>query len=323
MLGVLLKKIFSNESSCCGGGCGDVPAPQAQQSKEKVNSCSTNQQTPQQQTKYTNPAAMDFIDNRLQVRDCKKFIAVASGKGGVGKSTISVLLAHAAVANGQNVGLIDGDIMGPSLAKMLGINHIDNNGHKVDIKPELDANKRMIPRVSHNIRLNTMGFMLDEDSPAVWRGPMITKALSQLISGTNWGYNGSDNKKDNITLDKLIIDLPPATGDIQLTLCKQYKLDGAVIVTTPQDIAFLDVKKAITMFKKMQVPILGLVINMAYFEDGAGKKIEVFGSSATIKKYCQENNITILAELPIRSDIAACLDVGAEIINNPMQNIVI
>ena len=172
----------------------------------------------------------------------KNIIAVASGKGGVGKSTTSVNLALALAAEGANVGLLDADIYGPSQPQMLGISG----------RPESHDGKSMEPMQAHGIQAMSIGFLIDNDTPMVWRGPMVTGALEQLLRETNWH-----------DLDYLVIDLPPGTGDIQLTLAQKIPVTGAIIVTTPQDIALLDARKGLKMFEKVNIPILGIVENMS------------------------------------------------------------
>lgn len=173
----------------------------------------------------------------------KNIVAVASGKGGVGKSTTAVNLALALAAEGASVGILDADIYGPSLPTMLGI-----HGQR----PESPDNQSMNPLVGHGLQANSIGFLIEEDNPMVWRGPMATSALEQLLRQTNWRE-----------LDYLIVDMPPGTGDIQLTLAQRVPVTGAVIVTTPQDIALLDAKKGLKMFEKVGIPILGIVENMS------------------------------------------------------------
>src|SRR3954468_14564098 len=172
----------------------------------------------------------------------KNIVAVASGKGGVGKSTTAANLALALAAEGAKVGVLDADIYGPSQPMMLGINR----------RPESDDGQTMEPLENHGIQVMSIGFLVNQDEAMIWRGPMATQALEQLLRQTNWG-----------DLDYLIIDMPPGTGDIQLTLSQRVPMTGAVIVTTPQDIALIDARKAVTMFEKVGVPILGVVENMA------------------------------------------------------------
>jgi ATP-binding protein involved in chromosome partitioning len=182
----------------------------------------------------------------MESQTIQSIIAVASGKGGVGKSTTAVNLAVAMAASGLRVGLLDADIYGPSVPRMLGL---------ADAKPEVDeAAKQIQPLTAHGIRCMSMGFMVPESQAMIWRGPMVAGALAQLLSDVAWG-----------ALDVLVVDMPPGTGDAQLTLSQKVKLAGAVMVTTPQDIALLDCRKGVQMFRKMNVPILGLVENMSQF----------------------------------------------------------
>ncbi|HEY9150886.1 MAG TPA: iron-sulfur cluster carrier protein ApbC, partial [Gammaproteobacteria bacterium] len=176
------------------------------------------------------------------IEGIKNIIAVASGKGGVGKSTTAVNLALALSAEGAKVGILDADIYGPSQPRMLGVHG----------KPESKDGKTLEPMMSYDLEAMSIGFLVDEETPMIWRGPMVTQALQQLLNDTNWGE-----------LDYLVIDLPPGTGDIQLTLAQQIPVSGAVIVTTPQDIALLDARKGLKMFEKVEVPVLGIVENMS------------------------------------------------------------
>ncbi len=218
----------------------------------------------------------------------KHIIAVASGKGGVGKSTIACNLAVALGKLGYRVGLVDADIHGPSQARMMGVTQ------KPDVK-----NGRMIPPKAHGVVFMSMGLLLNEDVPVVWRGPMVGKALQQLMRGAEWGE-----------LDYMILDLPPGTGDIHLGIVQNFQLDGAIIITTPQDVALLDVKKAIGMFRKTATPLLGIVENMSYFQDAAtGAKHYLFGKEGG-KKLAEEQQIPLLMEIPIHAVIAKGADEG-------------
>jgi len=183
------------------------------------------------------------VQNALQpMTNIRNIIAVASGKGGVGKSTTAVNIALALQSEGAQVGILDADIYGPSIPTMLGI-----SGY-----PSSEDGKTMQPKISYGLQSISIGYLIDEDQPMIWRGPMVTNALQQLLKDTNW---------DN--LDYLIVDLPPGTGDIQLTLAQQIPVSGAVIVTTPQDIALLDAQRGLKMFEKVSVPVLGIVENMS------------------------------------------------------------
>lgn len=219
----------------------------------------------------------------------KNIVAVASGKGGVGKSTVAVNLALALVAEGASVGMLDADIYGPSLPMMLGI-----HGH-----PESPDDKSMNPLTGYGMQVNSIGFLIEPDSPMIWRGPMATSALDQLLHQTNW--------RD---LDYLIVDLPPGTGDIQLTLAQRVPVTGAVIVTTPQDIALLDAKKGLKMFEKVDVPILGIVENMAgYVCPNCGHVEHIFGAGGG-ERMAREYGTEILGSLPLDAAIREQADSG-------------
>ena len=226
----------------------------------------------------------------------KHIIAVASGKGGVGKSTVAANLAIALARANQRVGLIDADIYGPSVPMMFGVE---------DERPvcyEKDGKTVMLPVEKYGIKLLSIGFFVDTDRPLIWRGPMATSALNQLMTETLWGE-----------LDWMVVDMPPGTGDIQLTLAQQYKVSGAVIVTTPQKVAFADVLRAAMMFKEeaLQIPIYGLVENMAYFtpSDMPEKKYYIFGKE-TGKQFADQLNVPLLGQIPIVEKIAESGDNG-------------
>jgi ATP-binding protein involved in chromosome partitioning len=220
----------------------------------------------------------------------KNIVAVASGKGGVGKSTTAANLALALAAEGATVGIVDADIYGPSQPTMLGIS---------GARPESYDGKTMEPLVGHGIQVMSIGFLVDNDQAMIWRGPMATQALEQLLRQTNW--------KD---LDYLIVDMPPGTGDIQLTLAQKVPVTGAVIVTTPQDIALLDAKKGLKMFEKVSVPILGVVENMAvYCCPNCGHTEHIFGADGG-KKMAAEYDIEYLGALPLNLSIRVQTDAG-------------
>ena len=219
----------------------------------------------------------------------KNIIAVASGKGGVGKSTTSVNLALALAAEGATVGLLDADIYGPSQPQMLGISG----------RPESSDGKSMDPMLAHGIQAMSIGFLVDIDTPMVWRGPMVTGALEQLLRETRW---------DN--LDYLIIDLPPGTGDIQLTLAQKIPVTGAIIVTTPQDIALLDARKGLKMFEKVGIPILGIVENMStHICSNCGHEEHIFGAGGG-QKMCDDYKVDLLGSLPLDISIRELTDSG-------------
>ena len=224
------------------------------------------------------------------LRGVKNIIAVASGKGGVGKSTTSVNLALALAAEGARVGILDADIYGPSQPQMLGV---------AGEQPVSEDGKTMEPVKAHGLDVMSIGFMVDVETPMVWRGPMATQALKQLLTETNW--------KD---LDYLIIDMPPGTGDIQLTLSQSVPLTGAVIVTTPQDIALLDARKGLKMFEKVGVPILGVVENMSlHICSQCGHEEPIFGTGGG-QTLCRDYNVPFLGALPLTLQIREQTDGG-------------
>jgi ATP-binding protein involved in chromosome partitioning len=219
----------------------------------------------------------------------KNIIAVASGKGGVGKSTTAVNLALALSAEGARVGILDADIYGPSQPQMLGIY----------TKPESKDGKSMEPIMAHNIQAMSIGFLVDTETPMVWRGPMVTGTLEQLLKETRW---------DN--LDYLVVDLPPGTGDIQLTLSQKVPVTGAIIVTTPQDIALLDARRGLKMFEKVNIPIIGIVENMAMHTcSKCGNEEHIFGSGGA-EKMCQDYGVSLLGSLPLDIKIREQADDG-------------
>lgn len=219
----------------------------------------------------------------------KNIVAIASGKGGVGKSTTSVNLALALAAEGANVGILDADIYGPSIPTMLGLSG----------QPEIIDGKTMLPKVSFGIQTISIGYLVDPDQPMIWRGPMVTGALQQLLTQTQWS-----------NLDYLIIDLPPGTGDIQLTLAQQIPVSGAVIVTTPQDIALIDAQRGLGMFEKVNVPVLGLVENMSiHICSQCGHEEAIFGQGGGLAM-AQKNNVELLGSLPLDINIRQQADSG-------------
>lgn len=219
----------------------------------------------------------------------KNIIVVASGKGGVGKSTTAVNLALALAAEGAQVGLLDADIYGPSQPMMMGISG----------RPESKDGKTMEPLENYGVQVSSIGFMIDPDQPMVWRGPMVTQALLQLLEQTNW--------RD---LDYLIVDMPPGTGDIQLTLSQKVPVTGAVIVTTPQDIALLDARKGLKMFEKVDIPIIGIVENMStHICSNCGHAEAIFGAGGG-EKMCAEYDTTFLGALPLTLSIREQTDSG-------------
>jgi len=230
------------------------------------------------------------VQNQLSpLPGVKNIIAVASGKGGVGKSTTAVNLALALQAEGARVGVLDADIYGPSVPKMLGL----------EGKPDTPDGKKIVPKYGHGLQAMSIGLLVGEDTPMIWRGPMVTQALQQLLGETLWD-----------SLDYLVIDLPPGTGDIQLTLAQRVPVSGAVIVTTPQDIALLDAKKALKMFEKVEVPVLGIVENMAvHICSKCGHAEHVFGEGGG-DRMAQEYGVPLLGALPLDIRIREQADGG-------------
>ncbi len=230
------------------------------------------------------------MDGKKPIAGVRNVIAVASGKGGVGKSTTAVNLALAMASLGARVGILDADIYGPSQPKMLGVE---------DQRPDVKDQKIMLPVVAHGLQSISMGYLLSEKTPAVWRGPMATGALQQLIFQTQWD-----------DLDYLFVDMPPGTGDIALTLSQQVPVSGAVIVTTPQDIALLDAKKAIEMFAKVNIPVLGVIENMAvHLCSNCGHKEHIFGEGGG-ERIANDYNTRLLGTLPLALSIREQVDGG-------------
>ena len=239
------------------------------------------------------------ITSRIQVHkvqgtlaplpNVKNIIVVASGKGGVGKSTVSANLALALQAEGAKVGVLDADIYGPSQPRMLGVSG----------KPQSPDGKTIIPMQAHGLSVMSIGFLVEEDTPMIWRGPMVTQAMMQLLTDTRWEQ-----------LDYLIVDLPPGTGDIQLTLSQKVPVAGAVIVTTPQDIALLDARKALKMFEKVEVPVLGIVENMAtHICSNCGHEEHIFGEGGGARMAVQYE-VPYLGSLPLDIRIREQADGG-------------
>ena len=237
---------------------------------------------------------------RFQI-NAKNIIAIASGKGGVGKSTFAVNTAVALSTLGYNVGILDADIYGPSIPRMMNISE----------KPRANENKKLMPIEKYGIKCMSIGFLIGEDTPTIWRGPMIMKALEQMYNGVEWG-----------ALDYLIIDLPPGTGDAQITLAQSSKLTGSIIVSTPQDIALIDARKAINMFRRVEVPVLGMVENMSYFVcSNCDQRHEIF-SYGGARKDAEKFKTNFLGELPLDKNLRIFSDEGKPIcISEPKSDI--
>jgi ATP-binding protein involved in chromosome partitioning len=227
-----------------------------------------------------------------KVPGIRRVVAVASGKGGVGKSTMSVNLACGLQHLGARIGLLDCDIYGPSIPLMMGVHR----------PPTINEAEKMVPPTNYGVKLMSMGFLLDGDQPVIWRGPMIMKTIQQFISAVDWGE-----------LDYLLVDLPPGTGDAQLSLCQTVPLDGGLIVTTPQEASLGVVRKGIAMFQKVNVPILGIVENMSYFTTTAGERVEIFGHGGG-RIEAQRQNVAFLGEVPIFTQIREGGDRGVPVV---------
>lgn len=245
-----------------------------------------------QQAGATQTSGQTPWSQQSRVPGIARIIAVASGKGGVGKSTTSVNLACALQHLGARVGLLDCDIYGPSIPLMMGTRE----------QPSLTEDERMIPPVSHGVKLMSIGFLVDDDQPVIWRGPMINKTIQQFFSSVAWG-----------DLDVLVVDLPPGTGDAQLSLCQTVPLDGGVIVTTPQEASLGVVRKGVSMFEKVNVPILGIVENMSYFTAPNGDRIEIFGHGGG-RAEAERKGVSFLGEVPIFTEIREGGDRGVPVV---------
>ena len=225
---------------------------------------------------------------KTPINGTKFTILVSSAKGGVGKSTIAINLAFALQSLGLKIGILDADVYGPSLTKLINLNE----------KPKSEDGKAMIPLEKYGAQCMSMGFLVDEQTPMIWRGPMVISALKTMTQKVLW--------KDR---DVIVIDMPPGTGDAQLTFAQEVKIDGAVIVSTPQDLALLDVKRGIQMFDKTGVKILGLIDNMSFFKGDDGKEYKIFGESG-VEKTAKEFNKEFLGHLPLHQDLRISADKG-------------
>ncbi len=228
-----------------------------------------------------------------KVAGVDRIIAIASGKGGVGKSTVAANLACAMAAEGMRVGLLDADVYGPSQPRMLGVSG----------RPASPDGKTILPLRNHGVTMMSIGLMTNEDQAVVWRGPMLMGALQQMLNQVQWG-----------ALDVLLVDLPPGTGDVQLTLCQKTQVDGAIIVSTPQDVALLDARKGIDMFRQLKTPILGMIENMStHICSNCGHEEHVFGHGGVAAE-AAKLNVPLLAEVPLHLDIRTAADGGAPIV---------
>jgi ATP-binding protein involved in chromosome partitioning len=228
---------------------------------------------------------------KIALPHIKSIIAVASGKGGVGKSTVAANLALALAQTGAKVGLLDADIYGPSVPIMMGV------------KGVVDQHTTALPLDVYGLKLMSIGFLVPTTQAVIWRGPMVDRAIRQFLTDLDWG-----------PLDYLVIDLPPGTGDAQLTLTQNAPLTGAVIVTTPQDVALIDARKGLEMFRQVRVPVLGIVENMSYFSTPDGQRINIFGHGGG-KKLASEAGVPFLGEIPIDPRVTECGDGGDPIVH--------
>jgi ATP-binding protein involved in chromosome partitioning len=240
----------------------------------------------------TNP-----FTKQAPIAGIKHILLVGSGKGGVGKSTVAANLALALKEKGLSVGLLDADIFGPSVPRMLGaINQI----------PEVDENRRIQPIIRHGLKLMSIGFLVDEGSAVVWRGPMLFKAMDQFFRDVNWGE-----------LDYLVIDLPPGTGDVPLTVAQKVPVDGAVVVCTPQNLALIDARKAIDMFDQVNIPVLGVVENMSYLRGDDGSRTQLF-PRGDLSSYLDAKKLAKLGEIPFHPTVGLASEAGIPVVlGNP------
>ena len=235
--------------------------------------------------------------SRLDVKGVKEIVAVSSAKGGVGKSTTAVNLALAMSRNGLKVGIIDADIYGPSIPRLLGIR---------DKPTTIEGSRILKPMDAHGIKAMSIGLLVEEDTPMIWRGPMVVSALTQMLRDVAWDIDGP--------LDVLVVDMPPGTGDIQLTMAQQVPLSGAAIISTPQDLALLDARKGIAMFERVNIPILGVIENMSYFLcPSCGDRHDIFGHGGA-RETAEEIKVPFLGEIPLHMDIREGADAGNPIV---------
>ena len=237
-----------------------------------------------------NATPKNFTKN--SIKGTKFTIAISSAKGGVGKSTFAMNFALALKSLGYKVGILDADIYGPSLPKMMSINE----------KPKSENGKSLVPIEQYGIQCMSIGFLVDEETPMIWRGPMVTSAIKTFSQKVLWN-----------NLDFIVVDMPPGTGDTQLTFAQEIKVDGVIIISTPQEIALLDVKRGIRMFDKLKVPILGLVDNMSFFQSDEGKNYNIFGEGG-VEKVAKNYKKEFLGKIPIDIDLRIAADCGKPLV---------
>ncbi|MCT7374387.1 Mrp/NBP35 family ATP-binding protein [Chelativorans salis] len=264
-----------------GGGMGATPQPQAAPRPQQRSPAASQGQQPA----------------KAGVPGIEAIIAVASGKGGVGKSTTAVNLALGLSALGLKVGILDADIYGPSMPRLLGLKG----------KPEMVDSKTLKPMQAYGLEVMSIGFLVEEETPMIWRGPMVMSALRQMLRDVAWG-----------PLDVLVVDMPPGTGDAQLTMAQQVPLAGAVIVSTPQDLALIDARKGLNMFRRVDVPVLGIVENMSYFiAPDTGKRYDIFGHGGA-RNEAERLGVPFLGEVPLTMDVRETSDAGTPVVvSNP------
>lgn len=239
------------------------------------------------------------FDQQQPIPGVKHIIAISSGKGGVGKSTMTSHLAVALAQKGAKVGLMDADIYGPSIPRIFGI---------LNQTPPVNSNNKMEPIERYGVKVMSMGLLVEDNQALIWRGPMLFKAIEQFIRDVNWGE-----------LDYMLIDLPPGTGDVQLTLCQKVPMSCAITVSTPQNIALIDVTRSVDMFKKLNIPIFGLIENMSYFLAPSGERMGLF-PKGELDKYLKENEIEKLAEIPFTQNTSMGCEIGIPVVQSKPES---
>lgn len=278
------RDYYEEEADSCGCGGGD---------EHEGSSCGCERGDEGHEHGGKNP-----FDDQTPISGVKNIIAVASGKGGVGKSTFSVNLAITLANNGKKVGLLDADLYGPSVPTMMGINK----------KPDLTDKNKIVPLEKFGIKLMSLGFLIPEDAPAIWRGPVVMQVITQFLKDVEWGE-----------IDFLVVDLPPGTGDIQLTLVQTVPINFAIVVSTPQDISLIDAKKALGMFDKVNVPVFGIVENMSFFLcPHCNKRSDIFKHGGA-KAAAEKLGVNFLGEIPIVEDICKLSDMGEPIMTKDVH----
>ena len=284
---IALERAFLSELVAQQKQAGNVPVEVTAYFRKRIPEVSGGPKLPKESGSRPSPFGLKV--NKRAIPGVRHVIAVASGKGGVGKSTVSTNLAVALASSGQRVGLLDADIYGPSAPTMLG----------AKASMAVASGGRLEPVLAHGVKVVSFGFLSDAYNPVIWRGPMVSKALEQLFYSVDWGE-----------LDYLVVDLPPGTGDVQLTLAERLPIHGAIVVTTPQDVALIDAHKAVTMFEKLDVPILGLVENMACFTcPSCGHEEDIFGDEG-FAEFSRERRLPVLARIPLNRKIRMGADAG-------------